>query len=500
MKHLTVIHGSRLVLFTLSCTGVFWQITDIHYDFNYSRFGNPGKLCHQSKTTNSTRSVGLFGNYKCDSPWTLVTTAIDGMKAINAKPDFILWTGDSMSHVSDNQSSLLKVYLTIRNVSNLIHSAFPNVSVFPVLGNHDPYPSNNMPIGSNYYEKIISMSGWKQFLGKSEQEQFMKGGFYVSTVVTGIRVIGLNTNLLYSKNPLVQGHKDPSNQFAWLIKQLEDAKSKGLKVYIISHIPPGAFERTSLKIKWFYPEYNQPYLDILRRYSDVILAQFYGHGHTDSFRILYNKTGYPINALYLSPAVTPWKSSLPGTGSNNPALRLYYYNRNTGQVLDYVQYFLNLTKANLEKKPVWEVEYHATKAYSIPDISAQSLNKVTKTFHRSSPTFELYFKYNSVSHGVQETCDTNCYYIQYCAIVNLDFNDFDRCIFWRGTMPHPAHHRSTIHHHHHKTKSPPDYAFYVIGGLALVVLILALIVGCLCLGRHNQNAGYKYGKFVGPVN
>ena len=72
---------------------MFWQITDIHYDFNYSRLGNPDKMCHQGRSITGKRSVGLFGNYKCDSPWALVTTAVHGMKSLMAEPDFILWTG-----------------------------------------------------------------------------------------------------------------------------------------------------------------------------------------------------------------------------------------------------------------------------------------------------------------------------------------------------------------------------------------------------------------------
>ena len=50
--------------------------------------------------------------------------------------------------------------------------------------------------------------------------------------------------------------------------------------------------------------------------------------------------------MFLSPAVTPWKSTLPGVGYNNPSLRLYKYDKTTSQVLDYYEYYLNLTEAN----------------------------------------------------------------------------------------------------------------------------------------------------------
>ena len=29
-------------------TGYFWQVTDFHYDANYSTYGDPSKMCHYS--------------------------------------------------------------------------------------------------------------------------------------------------------------------------------------------------------------------------------------------------------------------------------------------------------------------------------------------------------------------------------------------------------------------------------------------------------------------
>ena len=57
-----------------------------------------------------------------------------------------------------------------------------------------------------------------------------------------------------------------------------------------------------------------------------------------------------FSPMFLSPAVTPWKSTLPGVGYNNPSIRLYAYNRSSLDILDYSQYYLNLTKANEGKR------------------------------------------------------------------------------------------------------------------------------------------------------
>ena len=56
--------------------------------------------------------------------------------------------------------------------------------------------------------------------------------------------------------------------------------------------------------------------------------------------------------MLLAPAVTPWKSTLPGVGANNPAIRLFKYDRSTGIAQSYVQHYLNLTAANLKGRTV----------------------------------------------------------------------------------------------------------------------------------------------------
>ena len=66
-------------------------------------------------------------------------------------------------------------------------------------------------------------------------------------------------------------------------------------MYIVAHVPPGVFELVE-GMSWFYADYNRKYLDVLQKYTDVIQAQMYGHEHTDSFRILFDKQG-TVNQL-----------------------------------------------------------------------------------------------------------------------------------------------------------------------------------------------------------
>lgn len=55
-------------------------------------------------------------------------------------------------------------------------------------------------------------------------------------------------------------------------------------MYIAAHVPPGVFE-LSPRFQWFHADLNTEYLEVIADYGEVIEAQFYGHEHTDSFRI-----------------------------------------------------------------------------------------------------------------------------------------------------------------------------------------------------------------------
>ena len=67
--------------------GYFWHVTDFHYDFSYH---GTQLSCNQAK---KPTSPGRFGDFWCDSPWELVTSAINAMKYIKQDADFALWTG-----------------------------------------------------------------------------------------------------------------------------------------------------------------------------------------------------------------------------------------------------------------------------------------------------------------------------------------------------------------------------------------------------------------------
>lgn len=90
------------------------------------------------------------------------------------------------------------------------------------------------------------------------------------------------------------------------------------------------------------------YLELVRQYHSIISAQLFGHTHKDEFEIIYdsnNSTQTPIGISYLAPSVTPFTNQ-------NPAVRVYEFDSDFN-LIDYVQYYANLTQTQIDNKPTW---------------------------------------------------------------------------------------------------------------------------------------------------
>ncbi|XP_068684505.1 uncharacterized protein [Montipora foliosa] len=170
-------------------------------------------------------------------------------------------------------------------------------------------------------------------------------------------------------------------------------------------------------------EENQESPDLLPSAEDIVNSDASPVG-----RFISYITRVPRSSIFLCPSVTPWKTVLPSVGYNNPGIRLFKYDRNSAQLKNIWQYFTNLTYANLMDKPDWLIEYKATEAFNIPNVSPQSLHSLVQTFQgQKSTNFDKYYLYNSVSAG-GEHCDKYCKTAQICAITKIDFDGYDECL------------------------------------------------------------------------
>ncbi|XP_021402794.1 cyclic GMP-AMP phosphodiesterase SMPDL3A isoform X2 [Lonchura striata] len=344
---------------------------------------------------------------------------------------FMIWTGDSPPHVHVKELSTELVISIIGNLSSTIRNFFPDLQVFPALGNHDYWPQDQLPVTtSEVYNAVADF--WKPWLNDEAISTFRKGGFYTqlfesSNSYQPLRIISLNTNLYYSPNKVTVNITDPANQFAWLEEILETSSQKKEKVYIIGHVPVGylPYARNTTAIREYY---NERLVKIFRKYSSVIAGQFFGHTHRDSIMVLLDEEEKPVNSLFVAPAVTPVKSVLQ-TESNNPGVRLYQYDLFDYSLQDLWQFYLDLRDANKKNESNWKLEYILTKTYGIEDLKPESLYEMAKQLSVPNSTlFEQYYSNYIVSYDKTIRCEEGCKTCQICAIQYLDYSSYTDCI------------------------------------------------------------------------
>lgn len=440
--------------------GYFWQVSDIHWDTKYSQKGDPLDMCHLSPKDLGDQNNGPYGNFRCDSPWKLVKSAIAAMSEIHAKPDFIFWTGDNVPHVDNPEPDWTEVHSLLKNITQQLTKKFPGVPIYPVLGNHDSSPSNNLPPkNKTLYKEYLSRNDWQLLLPNTTWATFITGGFYSCLLQPKLRLIALNTILWYLSNPLVANltNGDPGGHFKWLEEELNKASLNSEKVYIVGHIPPGAYTRGFFPETgpnfFYFPSFNKRFIHIVNTYHDVIVGQFFGHLHLDSF-MLFSDNETVVNSLFLGPSVTPWYEPNKELYSPvNPAIRLYKYNRTSGTILDYNEYFLNLTKANNHQDQddveqphdspsgkldtpqgmlSWELLYTFTEAYNLSDVSTSSLAQLYDKLVSSVDTFQQYFEFSTVKKVIFP-CNSICRQFHLCSIANVDFGYYNTCVSIQNT-------------------------------------------------------------------
>ncbi|XP_050536756.1 acid sphingomyelinase-like phosphodiesterase 3a [Daktulosphaira vitifoliae] len=409
--------------------GYFWHITDIQYDANYvTATDDYAKNCKQSsddlelmiavERRRPTNSRGTLGDYACDSPWSLVKSAVRAMKEKHGDNiEFILWSGDSVSLDVNDASARV---VAIQNVTNLLSHTFSSQFVFPVLGHDDPGALLGQRIGYTelgYY--------WRQWLPTDAIQTFNKGGYYtIEQKSNKLRIIALNSNAFTS----YENDEDvnPNEQLAWLERiLLKSAKNKET-VYLVSHKCPGVNERDPDEAPKFHDKYSSKYLQLIRRYANIIVGQFCGDLHSDTFRIVYDHNKRPVSWMMMSPSLTPSKS--PGI-SNNPGLRLYKFNINSGHILDYTQYYIDLETSTNGSPDDWRVEYNLTQYYGLHEITPRSLHEVAETFQLdNSIQFDRYIEANSVRLHQSRECNLECRRMHYCAVRELDYSRFHSCV------------------------------------------------------------------------
>jgi len=343
------------------------QLTDVHLDLLYKE--NASAYCTKLLCCRDPPSKGakiVSGKYgfpgMCDTNLNLFESFLD--YSYELKPDFLIWTGDNAPHDVwlGSQEHVFEASLTLKN---MIDKKFNHeIPIYPILGNHEKYPNDEFGLNETYLlENMANI--YKSYLSNDAYDTFKKYGYYtMKHKDTNLRIVALNClycdtfnfNLIVNKN----GAK---NQFKWLENVLLEAEKNKEFVYILDHIP--------LNANFYLTECAKRMNALFDRFDYIIRGYFGGHTHIDDINPVKNyfEPHNVININYVAPAFTPYPRVLP-------SFRMYLIDEKTYLVKDYLQYRLNLTKANLEREAKWELSHLGTQIFNVSDLT--QMEEMTK--------------------------------------------------------------------------------------------------------------------------
>ncbi|TVY16813.1 Endopolyphosphatase [Lachnellula arida] len=280
--------------------GRFLHITDLHPDPFYKVQSSTAEddACHRGKG-----AAGVYGaeSSDCDTPFALVNATFEWIeKNIRDTVDFVIWTGDSARHDSDeqiprNQDEVLNTNRWIAGKFAEIFSKSDdpkNALTIPIIstfGNNDILPHNILLAGPNKWLKAYT-DIWNKFIPEEQRHGFERGGwYYVEVIPHKLAVFSLNTLYFFSHNAAVDGcalRSEPGYEhFEWLRIQLQFMRERGMKAILTGHVPPA---RTDSKQLWDETCW-QKYTLWLKQYRDVIVGGIYGHMNIDHFMLQDNR-------------------------------------------------------------------------------------------------------------------------------------------------------------------------------------------------------------------
>jgi sphingomyelin phosphodiesterase len=130
----------------------------------------------------------------------------------------------------------------LNNTVALLLRYFPNVKVYPALGNHEAAPVNIFPppgmapasLDIGWLMNALAQQ-WETWLPAVDVDRTIRyAGFYSVSAGNGLRIISLNMNYC-AKNDfwLVVNSVDPADELAWLVQELTAAEQNGELVYLL---------------------------------------------------------------------------------------------------------------------------------------------------------------------------------------------------------------------------------------------------------------------------
>ncbi|KAG5492484.1 hypothetical protein JKF63_01062 [Porcisia hertigi] len=415
-----------IVIFTLcvaaTATVKVSFVSDEHYDPAY---GTP-----KAYGTCTTLSAPPFGRRGCDAPDTLLAVATSDV--MMQRPAYTFFGGDWQRHdMSSTSLTTTDVFTPMSQYFERISlsnedTAFNKPRVTTVLGNNDVIPDYFFDISDSSQATMKAQVGVLKnytLLNTTQGMVMSRCGFYSGVASAKLRVLALHTLVwAYKLWPaLADTETDPCGQLAWMVEEINAARTAGQKVIITGHIPPlpnvfkvikhGGVGPVEKDMYW-KPMYQSAYTSIVFNNKDIITLQLFGHTHR--FAIVGDEEmGVPLIVMN---AITP----LYG---NRPAYLVADFDTATWRLKTLTQRHANTDFIQ------WSRGLEVAAALGITDLSdVSSVHAAVAGMFTDDALFENYMTLRT-GGAIDDPCTTTlCRVYTICAMLYASHDNVNSCV------------------------------------------------------------------------
>jgi len=390
-------------------------VSDIHFE----PFSDPGKAAKLA-TAPASEWDSLFAappSADAAAQWTKLrqscpTRGADtsyvlyqsSLRAIHAEANgakFVILSGDLIAH--DFSCKFAAVFpkaapgayrefveKTITYVMAELRNALAGVPVYAALGNNDS-DCGDYQLDANGAFLKESGEVFAADLHGAEQSQahetFAAGGYYrlsLPAPMENARLLVLDDLFMSDRYATCGGKQDAAPgaaQIAWLKQQLNEARKKKERVWVMAHIPPGVDSYSTAK-KWMAlcaggkPKMflsSEVLPELLAGYGDVIQLAIFAHTHMDEVRLLAPAKTDAVQ----EPVVVKVVASVSPIDGNNPSFTIATIDPATATLIDY-RVIAASNQTGIDT--TWSEEYDFAKTYHEPAFAPATVENLITGF------------------------------------------------------------------------------------------------------------------------
>jgi sphingomyelin phosphodiesterase acid-like 3 len=333
-----------------------------------------------------------------DAPYALLASSLKAAKAQAGNARFVTVSGDLLVHdldcryraalklpkstTDDESLSAAFAAKTTVFVMKRVEQVFAGIPVYLALGNNDSRCNHNRMDVQDAYLKATAEATIDGLIGVSAAERklalttYESGGYYAVTMAAPMQ----NTRLLvlddiYMMSRFANCEADESDQkgaqeqLAWLTGQLDRARQKGERVWVLGHVPPTVNPRGTLanaaglcaggEVDGYLS--SDALANALVGHADVVKLALFGHTHMDELHLLGSgDAGVPLKVVA---SISPVSGNIPSftVGKVSPA---------SAMLMDYTVFEASNTTG---VDTTWPKEYDFKETYGEAAFSAKTV-------------------------------------------------------------------------------------------------------------------------------